>query len=128
MKKSASTWLRYICNLWTIVSLGIVVADFLKSNSLESVLGPTLAIYIGVLVVYSAQKEFERWAEYYKGRHPGELYVIAWTVLIAVLLVASLFVERDYHLPEEVVATYIGVISIMAFTNKSKSFFNRRRK
>lgn len=128
MKKSASAWLRYICNIWTIISLGIVVADFLRLNSLEPILGPTLAIYIGVLVVYSAEKEFERWTEYYEGRHPGELYIIAWTVLIAILLAAALFVERDYHLPEEVVATYIGVISIMAFTNKSKAFFNRRRK
>lgn len=128
MKKSTSAWLRYICNIWTIISLGIVVADFLGSNSLEAILGPTLAIYIGVLVVYSAEKEFERWTEYYEGRHPGELYIIAWTALIAILLAAALFVERDYHLPEEVVATYIGMISIMAFTNKSKSFFNRRKK
>ena len=126
-RTTTSTWLRYLVNFWTLVSFAIVITDFFKTNSLEIVLGPTLTVYIGVLVIYSAEKEFERWAEYYEGRHPGELYVIGWTILIALLLLASFFWGKIYHLPAEVVSTYIGVISIMAFTRKSKSFFNYKK-
>ena len=127
-KNPTSAWLRYLVNLWTIISFGVIVVDFLGDNSFEIVLGPTLAIYVGILVIYSAEKEFERWAEYYEGRHPGEIYVFCWTLLLILLVVSSFFIRTNYKLPSEVVSTYIGVISIMAFTRKSKSFFKRRRK
>ena len=126
-RTTTSTWLRYLVNFWTLVSFAVVITDFFKGNSLEIVLGPTLTVYIGVLVIYSAEKEFERWAEFYEGRHPGEFYVIGWTMLITLLLLASFFWEKSYHLPSEIISTYIGVISIMAFTRKSKSFFNYKK-
>ncbi len=126
--KETSTWLRYIVNTWTLILFGAIVLDFFKHNALEFTLGPIAAIYVGSLVVYSAEKEFERWAEYYAGIHPGEIYVVCWTILIAVLILISFFLDIEYKVPSEIVSTYIAVISIMAFTRKSKSFFTKRHK
>ncbi len=125
--KGTSTWLRYLVNTWTLVLFTAIVVDFVQKNALEGILGPIAAIYVGVLVIYSAEKEFERWTDYYEGRHPGEIYVICWTILIAFLVAISFFVNKEYKVPSEIVSTYIAVISIMAFTQKSKTFFRKKR-
>lgn len=127
-KKSTSVWLRYLTNLWTLIAFFVIAIDFFTHNGHQSAIGPVLAVYIGTLVVYSAEKEFERWAEYYEGRHPGDIYVICWTILLVFLVLASFIIEPDYKIPPEIISTYIGVISIMAFTRKSKSFFKGRKK
>ncbi len=126
--KVTSAWLRHITNLWTFVLFVAIVVDYVKQNEWEFALGPIAAIYVGVLVVYSAEKEFERWAEYYDGRHPGEIYVFCWTVLISLLIISSFFINTHYKIPSEIVSTYIAVIGIMAFTRKSKSFFSKKHK
>jgi hypothetical protein len=128
VKRGTSTWLRYIVNLWTLILFVLVVLDFLDPGAYAHDLGPVAAVYVGALVIYSAEKEFERWAEYYDGRHPGEIYVFCWTLLIALLVLASLFFNTEYTLPPEIISTYIAVISIMAFTRKSKSFFEKKGK
>ncbi len=93
----------------------------------ESALGPISAVYVGALVVYSAEKEFERWAEYYNGRHPGEVYVIAWTVLMVFLSIASVTFYKEYKIPSEIISSYIAVLSILAITKKSKSFYREKK-
>ena len=60
--------------------------------------------------------------------HPGEIYVITWTVLIICLIVGDVFLHGSYHMPAEVSATYIAVISILAITRESKNFYKRKGK
>lgn len=85
------------------------------------------AIYIAVLAVYTAEKEFERWSNYHVGRHPGELYVLAWTIIIVILLVLQYLHTGEYKLPSEVFSTYIVVLGILAITKKSKSAHRCRK-
>ena len=126
--KVTSTWLRYLVNIWTLVLFISIIFDFFEVNLFEHALGPIAAIYVGALVIYSAEKEFERWTEYYDGRHPGEIYVVCWTILMILLILASFFINHEYKIPSEIVSTYIAVIGVMAFTSKSKAFFFQRRK
>lgn len=127
-KLETSAWLRYLVNTWTLILFIIIIFDFVEHNLYEYLIGPAAAVYVGALVIYSAEKEFERWSDYYEGRHPGEIYVFCWTILIIILILLPLFIKTDYKLPSEVVATYIAVISILAFTNKSKTLFRRKKK
>ncbi len=119
---------RFLVNFWTPVLYIIIVLDFLTSNGITDFLGPICAIYIALLSVYTAQKEFERWRDYNIGRHPGEVYVFVWTMLIFILLGLEVFHVRDYKLPSEVFSTYIVVIGILAITRKSKNNYCNKKK
>ncbi len=126
-KKDTSTWLRYIVNIWTFVLFAGVILNMLDIGISESALGPIAALYVGALVVYSAEKEFERWAEYYHGRHPGEIYVILWTILMFSLSLVSFTIHKEYKIPSEIISSYIAVLSILAITKKSKSFYREKK-
>lgn len=119
---------RHLVNFWTPVLYLIIIADFLTANSLDPFLGPVCAIYIALLSVYTAEKEFERWHDYNIGRHPGEIYVFVWTALIVILLALEIFHVKNYHLPSEIFSTYIVVIGILAITRKSKSTYIENKK
>jgi len=119
---------RYLANFWTLVLYVVVVLDFLSGNTMVEFLGPVCAIYIAVLAVFSAEKEFERWHDYNIGRHPGEGYVFLWTVMIIGLLVLEFSHYREYVLPSEVFSTYIVVLGILAVTRKSKTHYKRSHK
>lgn len=127
-KNPDSKWLRWLTNLWTLLLFIIILEDFLLGGTLERLIAPAAAIYIGLLTLYSTQKEFERWYSYHDGKHPGELYVICWTVVVVSLLVASYFVHNKYQMNQEIFSTYIVVLGILAITKKSKSVFQKRRR
>ena len=119
---------RYLLNFWTVVLYIVIIYDFYTKNGLSEFLGPLSSIYIALLAVYTAEKEFERWHDYHKGRHPGERYVIIWTLLILAMLILEFTYHNGYKLPSEVFSTYIVVLGILAITQKSKANYSRKRK
>lgn len=122
-------WLwRVIADFWTLFAFAVIIEDFRMHGALEHIIEPVMAIYIVVLAIFSAEKEFERWYSYNIGRHIGEIYVYAWTALIAGIFLATYFLEGDYKMPEEVFSTYLVVLGILAITRKSKDFFKHREK
>jgi hypothetical protein len=58
----------------------------------------------------------------------GEVYVIAWTILLLGLFIVEMVFQYTYVMPTEVIATYIAVISILAITKKSKGFYLKKKK
>ena len=125
---SSNFW-RYLANFWAIVLHALIIADFLFKNGLEHFMRPVCSIYIAALAVYSARKEFERWHDYHVGRHPGEVYVITWTILMVIMFTLQLIYHETYEVSEIVWSTYIVVIGILAITKKSKlEFLSRKRR
>ena len=120
--------LRYLINFWTPVLYILIIADFFMRNGLAIFIGPVCTVYVATLSIFSAEKEFERWHDYNIGRHPGEIYVFIWTLLIATLLVLEVIYHETYTLPESVFATYIVVVGILAITRKSKSNYCKTHK
>lgn len=125
IKNTPGLW-RYLVYVWTLVFYAAVIADFITSNAYKDLLGPLAAIYIAVLAIYAGTKEFERWHSLYQGRHPGELFVLGWSVLIVFLLLAEWFFFKTYRLPDAVVYTYITVLSVLALTKKSRSLYQQK--
>lgn len=111
---------RYITNLWCIISYIAIILDFYYDHILAEILPSVLVIYVALLVIFAGVKEFERWYEFRRDRHPGEIFVIGWTVLVIGIMIATVVMHKEYKLPEEVISTYIAVLSIMAITQKSK--------
>lgn len=124
--KEENFW-RRLTNLWTLVTIIYLVADFYFHNSMEYLMGPVLAIYIGILTIYAGTKEFDRWNDYHSSKHPGEWYVILWTILMIVLMLLNVFANNEYRLSSEIIATYIAVMGIFALTQKSKEFFKHKK-
>jgi hypothetical protein len=124
--KARDKFWRYLVNFWTVVVYAAVICDFIKNNARENLLAPVVIIYVAVLAIYAGAKEFERWYEFHEGRHPGELFVIAWTILITGLWILGSIFSKPYKIPGEVVSAYISVLGILAVTRKSKSLFKRK--
>lgn len=114
-----SFW-RYITNFWCLACYVAIICDFIYNNALSEILPSILVIYVALLVIFAGVKEFERWYEFRADRHPGEIFVIGWTVLVIGILIAKVTLHKEYHIPEEILSTYIAVLSIMAITQKSK--------
>lgn len=114
---------RYMVGFWTILLFFVIVEDFISVGGLENIIGPIAAIYTASLTIYSAEKEFERWRNYSLGKHPGELYVILWTVLIATIFILSYITNNHYRMSPEILATYIVVLGVLAITRKSKNIY-----
>lgn len=130
MKFLSTTYFwKMITTLWTVVFFAAIIYDFLTENSLQvrELLLPIAVIYDAVLAVYSAEKEFKRWHDKHTTIHPGEVYVILWTILIFGLLGVSILTHRPYHVPPEVTASYIVVIGILAITKESKYFYKQNK-
>ena len=121
-----SPWWRYLLTIWSLFLFAAIIWDFVTNNGLAGLIGPIAAIYTAGLAIYSAEKEFERWNDYYNERHPGEVYVIVWTVIIFGIFIAQAVLKKPYVMPPEVVATYIAVISILAITKKSKGYYHHK--
>jgi prolipoprotein diacylglyceryltransferase len=127
---STTSFWRNLTNVWTVIFFAAIIYDFYTGNTLDNsqLLLPIAVIYDAVLAVYSADKEFKRWHDHHETVHPGELYVIAWTILIFGLLVFALVSHYAYHVPSEVSSSYIVAVGILAVTRESKRLYKKDKK
>ena len=118
---------RILTNFWTVIFIAFLIFDFFRFNQFEYLTVPFSVIYVGILGLYASTKEFDRWYEMHEGRHPGELFVILWTVVIFALLGISFFFG-GYRISSEAIADYIMVLSVFALTQKSKRLYERKKR
>ena len=118
---------RILTNFWTVVFILFLVANFFLMDKYEYLIAPFSVIYVGALGLYAGTKEFDRWYELHEGRHPGELFVAAWTVVVFALIILSFVLGKDYKVSSEAIADYIMVLSVFALTQKSKRLHEERR-
>ena len=124
--KDERIW-RIISTLWTIAFMIFMIANFYAMDKYETLTAPLSAVYAGILTLYVGTKEFDRWYDFHDSRHPGELFVIGWTLLMLFLGVVAFLSNKQYHIAPEVAANYILVLSIFALTQKSKQLHHRHR-
>jgi hypothetical protein len=103
-----------------------LVWNFFARDGYDIFIAPFSVIYVGVLSLYAGTKEFDRWYDFHESRHPGEWFVIGWTVLILTLTILS-FILKGYTVSSETVADYIMVLSVFALTQKSKQLHRRKK-
>lgn len=118
---------RYMTNFWTFILILFLLFDFV-SRDMYGFMTPSFSIiYTGVLSLYVGTKEFDRWYEVHDSRHPGEIFIAIWTVLIFVLYGGSFFLGGEYKVSSETIADYIMVLSVFAVTQKSKKLHHKKR-
>jgi hypothetical protein len=126
IKKSPNFW-RYLVYIWTVIFYAAVIYDFISGNGFSNLLGPLAAIYIAILAIYAGDKEFERWNDLHCSRHPGEVFVAGWSLLIIILLLAEFVFQKAYYIPEVLIYTYITILSILAITRKSRVLYEQKK-
>jgi len=127
MKKISDVWLRRLVNLWSFVFLVTVIIDLLYCNAYKEVLSGISTVYIGVLILYGSNKEFNRWQNHHKTSHKGEIFIIFWTILIGVLIGFDIFLGSKYKVPESVITTYISVLTVLVITERSKEMHSVKK-
>lgn len=121
-------FLRKLINFWTVFYFSVIIYDFLFTLQISNLLDITSAVYIGVLAIYVGDKEFERWYNKHQSRHPGEVFVVLWTVLIFFLIFFGAVLKNNYSLPSSIISSYIAVLTILVITRKSKQIYLERRR
>lgn len=131
MKKEAEiadyNFWRYLINFWSILFFIFIIYDFLTRNSVVGILNILATIYISVLAIYVSNKEFERWYDRHSGKHPGEVFVVIWSIVVFALIVIDFYLRGAYQIPSSVVSSYIAVLTILVVTRKSKQLYQDRR-
>ncbi|MEI6346210.1 MAG: hypothetical protein WCO79_03185 [bacterium] len=126
-KRAEESFWRILTDFWTVVFFSAIVYDYLHENILDhhEIILIIAVLYGASLAIYSAEKEFKRWHDKHETIHPGELYVIAWTLLIFGLIIAGVINREHYEMPAEVRATYVVVVGILALTRESKYLYGK---
>lgn len=124
--ESEKIW-RTLTNVWTVIFMVFVAVNFASRNHYDFLVSPLSILYTGILTLYVGTKEFDRWYEVHQGRHPGEWFVILWTALVFVLMAFALVWGEEYRIPSDIVAVYIAVLSLFAFTQKSKELHAKKQ-
>lgn len=119
---------RKLINAWSILLFLMIIADFIGKNAYEGILSAISVIYVSVLAIYVSNKEFERWYDRHEGNHPGELFVVIWSILIGALIILDFICGADYSIPGSLISSYIAVLTILVITKKSKELYRLKRK
>ena len=118
---------RIISHLWTWSFLIFIVFNFFSRDLYDFIAAPFSILYVGVLTLYVGTKEFDRWHKVHGAKqHPGELYVVVWTVVMFFLIIAGVVLGKDYMIHSDIIASYIAVLSIFAVTQKAKKLYRER--
>ncbi len=118
----------YLVNLWSLVVFAAIIFNFARNGAFDQQMDTLLVIYIALLAIYAGDKEFERWHDNHQSRHPGEVFVLIWTVLMVGLAVCQFIFDKPSGLTSDVVAAYIAVLSVLAVTRRSRALYARRRR
>ena len=124
--RSERIW-RYITDFWTVALMAFFVVNLFSQDGYSYMAAPLSIIYTGVLGLYVGTKEFDRWYELHDSRHPGEIFIALWTVVMFILFTAQLVLGPKYQVSTEAIADYIMVLSVFALTQKSKKLHQHKR-
>ncbi|MCX6785097.1 MAG: hypothetical protein NTV81_04190 [Candidatus Komeilibacteria bacterium] len=114
--------LRYLAGFWGWLTIFLFVADFIKSDQYKIIVTSAAVIYATILAMYAGSKEYQRWSRHhiFESRYFGEVYVVAWTLVMAAFVLIAAFSGNKYRVPGEFPATYLMVVSIFILSRESK--------
>lgn len=125
IRSSPRFWWK-LSAVWTVVVYAAIISNFFKNGAYNNGLDALLVIYVAILAIYAGDKEFERWHDRHSHRHPGEAFVIFWTLIVVGIAACQFIFDKPAGLTSEIVATYIAVLSVLAVTRRSKSLYAKR--
>lgn len=124
-KNELFTW-RLLANFWGILTAVFFIIHFLKIADLGQAVRNLAIIYVSILSIFIAVKEYARWKmDKFYSRHNGELFVVAWTLLIIIFIVLAGFYPSRFSMSNEFTATYLSILGVYAISHQSKNLKKR---
>lgn len=118
---------RYLANAWTLGFIAVAIADFATGGSFAYLLAPFSITYGAVLSLFVGTKEFNRWYALHRtSRHPGEMFVIIWSIVMFGIFAGSWAMGSSYAIPSDLVSAYVMVLTVFAITQSSKRMHGTR--
>ena len=118
--------LKVILNFWTVLTMALLVADFLSGHRFSVSATAISIIYLAILGIYTSEKEYARWRDNFQSKFVGESFVIGWTIIMAFFVILAAFFSDIYQVPEEFAAMYTAIIGIFAVSYHSKRIHKRK--
>jgi hypothetical protein len=120
---------RLLTNVWSFLFIVIIVANFFSLGSYGYLITPFAIIYGAVLSIFVGTKEFARWyVDRPDDRHPGEVFVILWSLVMVGMAVISWVWGEEYRISSDVISSYIMILTVFALTQASKQARNYAKK
>jgi uncharacterized membrane protein YhaH (DUF805 family) len=120
---------RKLANIWTILFLGLIISDFVTAGSYQYLIPAFSVIYGAILSIFVGTKEFQRWYNlYHSKKHPGEVFVFLWTVLILFIFIYSWIFKNKYVISSDIISVYVMVLTVFAISQGSKKAYNKKSK
>ena len=126
MEHNFNFWRRVI-NIWTIFFFLFIILDFISDNGYSDWLNLISVVYIALLAIYAGHKEFSRWYNKHKERHPGEIFVAMWSAIFFLIIGFDFILNKPYVLPDSVASAFIAVLTILVVTSQSKQLYLLRQ-
>ena len=119
--------LRFLAGLWGWLTITVFTLDFFNGHLYKSSITNIAIVYGAILAMYVGSKEYQRWKEKkdYQSKHWGELYIVAWTVLMVFFVVLTLIYQNTFSIPSEFPAVYLTVLSVFILSRESKELRKR---
>ena len=86
-KKNNFNFWRKLMNAWSFFFFIMIIIDFFSFNAYKGIINAIATIYVSILAIYVSNKEFERWYDQHKDGHPGEVFVVIWSILVGILFI-----------------------------------------
>ena len=119
---------RLLTNTWTFLFIVLVIVNFFLPEKYGHLVTPFALLYGAILSIFVGTKEFARWYEDRNDRrHPGELYVIFWSMLVVCMAIYSAFVDSTKAISSDIIASYIMILTVFALTQASKRAHSSKR-
>lgn len=126
-KSNSEKYWRHLANIWLLVMVFIIMVDFWSVGKYGYLISPISILYISLLTVYITSKEFKRWFNHYEGHHPGEIALVIWTILIFGLIISNAYLGAAYHIPQDIISTYLVVVVLFIASRGSRAIYFRRK-
>jgi membrane protease YdiL (CAAX protease family) len=130
-KKLKNGWyqrvlLKIILNVWTILTMVLFTVDFMSGNYYDTSVTAIGIIYIAILGIYVSEKEYTRWKNHFISEFIGESFVVIWTVIMVVFIVAAPLSNGQFKIPEGFAVVYTSVVAAFALTQHSKALKTKK--
>ncbi|OGY44159.1 MAG: hypothetical protein A3J62_00970 [Candidatus Buchananbacteria bacterium RIFCSPHIGHO2_02_FULL_38_8] len=119
--------LKFILNLWTGLTIFLFILDFFSGNKFDSSASMIGIIYLAILGIYASEKEYSRWKSKFASHFIGEAFVVIWTIIMAIFVIAAPLSQGIYKIPAEFAIVYTSVIGVFAITRHSKAMRQQQK-
>lgn len=119
---------RFFSSFWGMLYFIVAIINFFGEGPYEYILGPLGTVYIASLGIFVGGKEFDRWHDKHPGKRRGEMFVVAFSLLMLIFFIFSFVTNGGYKITPDITATYIAVLSVFVIGQKSKELYGTRNK